>query len=344
MPVPAAARIGTSSVRLAVAVVMPLFDGRRYLREAVESVLSQTAVPGELIVVDDGSSDGAVAQLDGIRAPFPVRVLHQARLGQSAARNLGVSATDAELVAFLDQDDVWHPEHLAELCAPFHDDSEVGWVYSDFDEVDEEGRLVTRSFIEERGLVHPRRSLTECLVEDLMVIPSASVMRRSMFEAIGGFDPVLQGYEDDDLYVRTFRAGWHLVFLPRSLARFRVHAASSSTEPRFIESRRLFSQKLLETVPDDRRLNRTYSRDVIAPRFLRAALNDYVSAVSGKDWRAARRIRPELWHFASIHRHRTAIRCKLALVWNPRICRVVLRVIGSLPFGRGRRDPVYRLR
>jgi GT2 family glycosyltransferase len=197
----------------------------------------------------------------------------------------------------------------------------------------------------EHGVAHPRTSLTACLSEDLMVIPSASVMRASMFDALGGFDPLLQGYEDDDLYVRAFRAGWRLAFEPRPLTRFRVHAGSSSSEERFIESRRYFSRKLRETVADDRRLNRYYSRDVIAPRFLKSCFNDFVRALSDKDWDAARKLRRDLKYFGMLHRDRASLRWKLWLTRSPRLFKWVLRAFASMPF-RSRRveNAAYRLR
>jgi glycosyltransferase involved in cell wall biosynthesis/SAM-dependent methyltransferase len=335
----------TSSVRLGVCVIIPLFNGARHLREAVQSVIDQTAPPNELIVVDDGSTDDGWRVIDDLVAPFPIQIIHQVRAGQSAARNRGAASTEAELLAFLDQDDVWHPEHLEAMCAPFATDPNAGWVYSDFNEIDAEGRTVMLAFMVEHGVAHPRTSLTACLSEDLMVIPSASVMRASMFDALGGFDPLLQGYEDDDLYVRAFRAGWRLAFEPRPLTRFRVHAGSSSSEERFIESRRYFSRKLRETVADDRRLNRYYSRDVIAPRFLKSCFNDFVRALSDKDWDAARKLRRDLKYFGMLHRDRSSLRWKLWLTRSPRLFRWMLRAFGSMPF-RSRRveNAAYRLR
>ena len=77
-----------------------------------------------------------------------------------------------------------------------------------------------------------------------MVLPSASVLRRSMFEQVGGFDEELCGYEDDDLFVRCFRAGWGHRFISQSLTRFRIHGDSSSSSPRFIASRLRHAEKL----------------------------------------------------------------------------------------------------
>ncbi len=92
-------------------------------------------------MVDDGSTDGSLEELEGLPpAPFPVRVLRQANAGQSAARNAAARQAEGEFLAFLDQDDHWHPRHLEELVAPLVDDPSVGWVYSDFDEMDLDGQ------------------------------------------------------------------------------------------------------------------------------------------------------------------------------------------------------------
>jgi len=99
-----------------VSAILPVWNGRRFLRDAVRSVAAQTLPPGELIVVDDGSTDGSLAELEGLPpAPFPVRVLRQENAGQSAARNLAARQAEGEYLAFLDQDDQWHPQHLEQV-------------------------------------------------------------------------------------------------------------------------------------------------------------------------------------------------------------------------------------
>lgn len=324
---------------------MAVYNGRRYLREAVESVMHQTDLPHELLVVDDGSTDGSLEILDELTPSFPIRVFRQDHAGQSAARNHGIREAEGEFIAFLDQDDTWYPQHLELLCAPMSEDPGVGWVYSDFDEMDDESRTVTLSFLETRAIDHPKRSLDACLAADLMVLPSASVIRRATCEALGGFDERLRGYEDDDLYVRAFRSEWRLVFREDSLTRFRVHGSSSSANARFAESRIYFSQKLRATVPDDRRLNRYYMRDVVAPRFFTIFLDEYVRAVSDEDWPAARRALHGIRHFGDLRRASGSLRLKLLLLHNPKWFRRVLQVNDALPTSlKLTNNPAIRLR
>jgi glycosyltransferase involved in cell wall biosynthesis len=330
---------------LPVSVVIPLFNGRSFLKDAVESVLRQTEPPLEIVIVDDDSRDGSVEAIADMSAAVPIRVVHQEHRGQSAARNLGVREAKGQIIAFLDQDDVWHAEHLAELCGILLDNPALSWVFSDFDEIDSEGRTVTRYFLRETAVTHPKGRLDSLLANDLMVIPSSSVMRRTAFDALGGFDEALQGYEDDDLFVRAFRAGLRTEFVDRSLTQFRVHPTSSSANGRFSESRMYYSEKLREQIRDDRRLNRYYFRDVVAPRFFAASLDDYVRAVSEGDWIAARRAFAGVKHFAASLRDHHLLTWKVALIANPRRFRLLLRLNGALPRRlRMTSSPILRLR
>ena len=315
----------------AIAVVLPLYNGRRFVREAVASVVAQTLAPAELVVVDDGSTDGAVEDLEGLATPFPLRVVRQPNAGQSAARNRGLRETTAGLVAFLDQDDRWYPQHLAVLAAAVCADDAIGWAYGDFDEIDGEGRLVTRDFLQVHAVPHPKPTLVACVERDLMVLPSASLLRREALDGVGGFDEGLSGYEDDDLFVRVFRAGWRHAFVPGATVAFRIHGGSSSDDARFVASRRRYADKLAASLPDDPRMRRYYVRNHVAPRFFETCLADYVRACSRRDWRAAVLARDGLNHFAALRQPGSVLRWKLLLAQSPRLFRGLVRVNDSLP-------------
>ena len=94
---------------MSIAVIIPLFNGEPWIREAIDSVLSQEAQIDEIVVVDDGSTD---ASPDLVREYTQVRLLQNPGKGSCVARNHGLAHTRSPLVAFLDQDDVWHPSHL----------------------------------------------------------------------------------------------------------------------------------------------------------------------------------------------------------------------------------------
>ncbi len=329
-----------------VTALLPGFNGRRFLRGAVGSVLAQSLPPCELIVVDDGSTDDSLAELEGLPpAPFPIRVLRQANAGQSAARTLAARQAEGEYLAFLDQDDHWYPQHLEVLVAPLEADAAVGWSYCDFDEMDFNGNLVMRAFLCSHGLRHPKRSIFECVASDLMVLPSASVIRRAAFEQAGGFDEALSGYEDDDLFVRFFRLGWEHVFVDRPLLRFRVHSTGSSTSRRFIDSRLRYAAKLEAMLPDDPRMRRYYVPDAIAPRFFFTSLDDYVRACSARDWEGAKLALESVNHFARRRRRSLRLRWKLSWIQRPRLFRFLIALNDRLPYrARFIRNPTVTLR
>ena len=332
-------------MRPTISAIVPVFNGRRYLPQAVESVQLQSLPPAELIVVDDGSTDDSLAALAGLGSGLPLRVLRQSNAGQSAARNRGAEAARGDFLAFLDQDDAWHPQHLQTLAAALAGRPEAGWAYSDFDEMDSNGNLVTHRFLAEHGLQHPKTSLYACVAADLMVLPSASLLRKSAFSAVGGFDEALSGYEDDDLFVRVFRAGWTHVYVPQALVRFRVHGDSSSASERFLASRLRFARKLQGLLPDDRRMRRYYMRDGIAPRFFNSSLDDYVRACAARDWPTARLSYAALRQFAALRQAGARLRWKLSWLRQPRLFHLLVALNDRLPRPlRFVRNPMITLR
>jgi len=95
-----------------VTVVIPSFNCARFIREAVDSALAQTVPPLEVIVIDDGSTDGTPEIMAGYASDPRVRYLHQKNAGQSTARNNGIRAARGEFIALLDADDRWKPDKL----------------------------------------------------------------------------------------------------------------------------------------------------------------------------------------------------------------------------------------
>jgi glycosyltransferase involved in cell wall biosynthesis len=270
-----------------IAVVIPLYNGAMYIEQTLDSVFRQTLTPAEIIVVNDGSiDDGAgVVIVERLAQSHPITLLHKTNGGQSSARNHGVRHSTSDLIAFLDQDDLWYRSHLEELAAPFKGerDPPLGWVYSDLDEVDAGGFLVCRSLLQRVPGVHPKRDIIECLGADMYNLPSASLVSRAAFEAVGGFDEQLCGYEDDDLFMRMFRLGYDSIYLEKSLSQWRIHTKSTTYTPIFERSRNIYIRKLLGMFPDDKQRGRHYARDLIVPRFLNLVLDSYEAAVLRND-------------------------------------------------------------
>ena len=250
-----------------IAAVIPLYNGARFIEESLGSVLAQTLPPDEIIVVDDGSTDEGPSIVERFASHHPITLLRKSNGGQSSARNYGVAHSKSELIALLDQDDAWYSHHLAELVKPFREKRAVplGWVYSDLDEIDEGGFMVCRSVLMRyrNGTEHPKRSLHNLLRHDLFILPSASLISRKAFEHVQGFDVRLSGYEDDDLFLRLFRAGYDNVFVEQPLSKWRIYPSSCSFSERMGQSRLIYVDKLLKQFADHH-----FAKALIATRFL----------------------------------------------------------------------------
>lgn len=203
-----------------VSVVIPVYNGERFLRDSLESVFAQTFHDYEVVCVDDGSTDGSYALLKQYGARL--RVIQQANAGQSAARNAGVEAADGRFVAFLDQDDRWYPTKLAQQVAVLNAEPDVVLVHCNYDRMNGDGKV----FVAGVALVERESALASPLgrvIGEALVFPSAMMVRRDRFQRVGGFDSELRGFEDFDLIARLKQQG-RVVSLPESGMAYRLHA------------------------------------------------------------------------------------------------------------------------
>ncbi len=267
---------------LTISTIIPLYNGAPFIEEALNSVFAQHLPPDEVIVVDDGSTDDGPSVVERLARDHDIIILRQPNAGQSAARNAGIARARGSLIALLDQDDVWYPNHLSELIEPFREQRypALGWVYSNLDEIDRAGKLVYRNCLRQvKNVRHPKRDISECLATDMFVLPSATLIRRSAFEAAGGFDVALSGFEDDDLFLRIFQSGFDNIYIDQALAKWRIFGGSASFSSRMARSRMIYLRKLLKEFPDDIERSRYYTSDLIIPRFFPWLVREYTNAL-----------------------------------------------------------------
>ena len=264
---------------VSVAAIIPLFNGSRWINSCLDSVFAQTHPPAEIIVVDDGSTDDGPQIIAALtRSDSRLRLLRKENGGQSTARNAGARAARSPYIAFLDQDDVWHPRHLEELIGPFRSSPKLGWSFSDADAMDENGKVFQRQLLHVRSLNHDRSSLIECLSRDMFILPSATIISRAAFDAVNGFDEHLSGYEDDDLFMRLLAAGYSNRFVDQPLLQWRFHGKRSSYTTRMVASRMTFFRKLLSSYSD--------LSSVYAIRFAMSFLSDLTRNAAPSERRA----------------------------------------------------------
>ncbi len=225
---------------LLVSVVIPTYNRWPLLGEAIESVLAQTVAGYELIVVDDGSTDETPKRLRDYGSR--VTVLNQGRRGVAAARNSGARRASGEYLAFLDSDDLWHPRKIERQLDLMESDPGVEICQTDEIWIRNGVRVNPRNKHRKPSGDIFRASLDLCLVS-----PSAAMMRRGLFERVGGFDESLPVCEDYDLWLRiakdteiplipealVTKRGGHADQLSRStwgLDRFRVRSIAKLIE------------------------------------------------------------------------------------------------------------------
>lgn len=193
-----------------VSVIIPTYNRRGFVLEAVGSVLNQTHRELELVVVDDGSSDGTAGYLSDEVKDDRFRLVAQENLGVSSARNRGVAETSGEWLAFLDSDDYWLEEklevQLAETLA-------VDGCHASYTEEIwyRRGRRVNPRNVHSK---YSGEIFDKCL-KLCIISPSSIMMRRELYEALGGFDETMPACEDYDLWLRLSAANEvHLVKTP----------------------------------------------------------------------------------------------------------------------------------
>jgi len=229
-----------------VSVVIPTFNRSDSLIRALVSVGAQTRPPTEIIVVDDGSIDGT---REKVGRDFPeVTLIQQSNSGVSAARNRGIRESASQWIAFLDSDDEWKPEKLAKQLAELARDGNTPLCHTNEIWM-RNGRRVNEG---KRHAKAGGRIFQRCL--PLCVIsPSASVIRRSLFDEIGYFDESLPVCEDYDMWLRicarypvafveeplTIKNGGHADQLSRSYAamdQYRIQAIEKILDEGILES------------------------------------------------------------------------------------------------------------
>lgn len=214
-----------------ISVVVPCFNAEKYIGIAIESVLAQRWPNLEIVVVDDGSSDGSV---ELIRERFPVvRLIQQTNQGVAAARNNGISHAKGDWIAFLDADDYWLPGKLQAQWEMLGKTPEARMAYTAWQVWTCTDPAPTRDYLAAlagssnntslwsgaSGWVYPDL-LLECVVWTSTVLA-----HRSVFEEVGQFDPQLRMGEDWDLWLRASRVT-RILRVPAPYALYRMHPES----------------------------------------------------------------------------------------------------------------------
>ena len=254
-----------------VSVVMPFLDGIRFLPEAIDSVVTQTYPEWELLLVDDGSTDGSSALARDYARGRPDRIRYlehagHANRGKSTSRNLGIAEARGELLAFLDADDIFLPDKLTRQVGLLQDQADTVMVYGNTEywvSWNPDRSVLQRDRLGRLGVATGRVCQPPLLLEAWLrkpgIVPCicALLARRATAVACGGFDESIQDMYEDQVFLAKMVLAGPVVVEPGCGERYRQHAGSTSaraiedqryhpTRPN--ESRRAFLQWLADYV------------------------------------------------------------------------------------------------
>ena len=200
-----------------VSIVIPAYNALPFLPHTVASSLAQTWADFELLIIDDGSSDGTASWVAGQLDPR-IRLIKQPNQGAATARNTGIFAARGEYIAFLDADDLWEPTKLEQQVACLEASPEVGLVHTAIRYINEEGSEIGR-VLRSSG----NGNVWEQVVLHMLIrCGSTPLIRRECFDEVGVFDPKLDFAEDWDMWIRI-AARYHFTVINQPLVAYRQH-------------------------------------------------------------------------------------------------------------------------
>jgi glycosyltransferase involved in cell wall biosynthesis len=212
-----------------ISVILPVYNGEAFIARALRSVIGQTHRPLELMIVNDGSTDGSpgviqsfiAEQKKNIGEELTIQYLEQQNAGQAVATNRGISESRGEFIALIDADDEWLPEHLAKTVQPMLENPRIGLAYSQATQYREDGRA---------ELLGVRGAASVCST-GLQLPPHicvpASIYRRECFERCGSFDESMPTYNDSDMEIRVSEL-YEVSEIPEQLVKVYDRATSQS--------------------------------------------------------------------------------------------------------------------
>jgi glycosyltransferase involved in cell wall biosynthesis len=247
-----------------VSAIIPTYNRRELVVRAIDSVLSQTRAIDEIVVVDDGSTDGTEACLRE-RYGDRIRYVWQANAGVSAARNHGMSIAQGRYFALLDSDDEWLPEKTARQLEWMEARPDFGMVLCDVERVDSEHRPI--------DVLHRRDTIVEdgwvlhWIIHNPSLVPASVLLRREVIDDVGGFDISLHTAEDIDFHLRVAQR-WQIGVVEATLVRaMRGHDGLSAESTTYDDYVGVVERAVenAEGVVDQTELNRalaeTYARN-----------------------------------------------------------------------------------
>lgn len=223
-----------------VSIIVPVYNGEKYIKECLYSLSGQSYKAIEIIVVDDGSTDNSINIAKSLNLNNITFVIGEHR-NIPSARNKGINNSKGDIIAFCDVDDVWLPDKLELQLATFKDNLEVKMCFSD---VIRFSRAGERRFGEYklrlcRALNKSKQQQFELLLKQNLIVPSTLILKREVFDKIGLFDEELNVCEDWEFVLRAAALGIPMVYLDKITVRYRCHDSNISSQTNAMHNGRI---------------------------------------------------------------------------------------------------------
>jgi glycosyltransferase involved in cell wall biosynthesis len=216
-----------------VSIILPVYNGEKYLSETIDSIIEQTFADWEIVAVNDGSTDNSHSILQQYKSNLgsKIKIIDQENSGVSVARNVAIDNSESEYLAFIDADDMWLPEKLEKQIKILDNNPDVALVYSDLLDLIE-NKTTRRKQILKRKL--QRGYIFEPLFYFNFIALSSVVLRKEMIEKYGNFDSDYKIIQDYDLFLRIAEKNV-IDYVDESLLIYRIHENNISGNMEAIE-------------------------------------------------------------------------------------------------------------
>jgi len=204
-----------------VSVIIPVFNGINFISFAIKSILNQDYNSVEIIVVNDGSSDGTGEYLEKLNI-HNLKIIHTENKGQASAINTGIANANGYIVGYLSADDVFYPKLISSVLKEFQNNSELVCVYPNYNLIDKNGKFI-------KSVVIPKFN-KKIMFEDLYCFPGpGAFFYRSHFMTLKGWDTSFSQIPDLEFWIRLSKYG-NFKGIEQALASFRIHKESGSVK------------------------------------------------------------------------------------------------------------------
>ncbi len=216
-----------------ISIIIPAYNASKFITETIDSVMNQSFINWELLIIDDGSKDNTaeIAQKYAER-DNRINVFKQVNSGVSVARNKGLENSTGNYICFLDADDVLNPDNL-EIKLNSLVQNNWDTVYSACELIDQESRSLNKTIT---GYSAPSIKDILELKGNYITAPSGFLYKKTIFETTGGFEPKLSNNADQELFVRILHNNFKIGYIPQPLWKYRIHNSNMSGNIKLLET------------------------------------------------------------------------------------------------------------